>query len=185
MGGIADYIHELRRAACEELWNVGVIRLANSIKLSGIKKDTVTMHSVALAGHIGPDGTCKGITYSDQFGSWHEVIVQATTKISLKQMKASADTENDQIHMPGGLVCKWSAETCIDFEAGEAYWRKVPINRCSPQRHAVIYEGLAVILNTTHEDPLQPPSIIHTVVQDDKVFALRRTGPYQGCAIPA
>ncbi|VDM55556.1 unnamed protein product [Angiostrongylus costaricensis] len=143
------------------------------------------MSSVTLAGRIGLDGACKGTTYSDQLGSRQKVIVQATIEISVKQMKASANTEYDQIHMPGGLVCKWSAETSIDFEAREVYWRKAPINGCSPERHAVIYEGLAVILNTTHEDPIKPPSITYTVEQDDKVFALRRTAPYQGCAIPA
>lgn len=41
------------------------------------------MRRFTLRGSITPDGTCKGAQYSNSYGTWDDVVVQATVKLTV------------------------------------------------------------------------------------------------------
>jgi len=53
-------------------------------RLQGIRPNRTTIHSITLGGRINNDGSCKGIQYSDPYGTWDDVVVQGTAKVTLK-----------------------------------------------------------------------------------------------------
>lgn len=64
----------------------GLLKLGNAEIIDGLKSNHIYYRSVTLAGKVIVDGTCKGVQYSDYYGTWDDVVVQATVKISLKTL---------------------------------------------------------------------------------------------------
>jgi len=94
-----------------------------------------------LASSVSIDGKCSGSQYTDGYGSWENVVVQASVKIILKSFKASIKRSTDQIILPSGTHCKATSGYCIDSEGAEAYWPPLPIDSCHFDRYDILYEG--------------------------------------------
>lgn len=178
--GYADYILDLHETGCLEAHKIGGLTLPTGLRLSDLPRDTTTTRSVILAGSLTDDGTCGGASYSDQFGSWTDVFVQASVAITLKSYTATAETKMDTIHLGPELVCKFSAAHCLDFELGESYWSVPEDEACNKNKHLLLYSGPAVRYEKYEVDS-QQKTVTYLVENKDKVFSLRVTEPYTTC----
>ncbi|EGI58576.1 hypothetical protein G5I_13313 [Acromyrmex echinatior] len=109
----------------------------------GLKSNSTSSRSITLAGHAAADGRCSGTQYSDPYGTWDSVVVQATVKITLRDFEASIRRSSDEIVLPSGLHCKVATGTCLDMDGGETFWSTVPPDNCHFSHYDVLYEGKA------------------------------------------
>lgn len=180
-GGYAEYILELREQACNLLYDTGSMRLTSVISLNGLDREALNVRSVVLAGTVNVDGTCKGAPYADQYGTWDNVIVQASVKVKATRYLAMVNTKTDVVHLRNNVKCTWSKGTCVDGVEGEAYWKSISIDGCSQDNFAVLYEGSAVEIHQNRSDRGYTDRYMYLVESGEKIFALERGAPYPDC----
>src|SRR5580765_3398282 len=112
--GKADYIHETGYTQCLRILQDGTFSLGAGNVIHGLKFNRTSFHSLTLAGRISNDGSCKGTQYSDPYGTWDDVIVQAVVKISLRQSHAPVKLNPGKIILKSGTVCVLSDSFCLD-----------------------------------------------------------------------
>lgn len=131
------------------------------------------IRSVDLAGDVDSDGGCEGSKYADPYGSWKDVVVQGTIRITLRQQTVRVSLENNRIHLSSGTICKLSDGSCMDGEGGQTFWDPIPLDQCGFNKYGLLYEGNAkkltdVILNKTQ--------IVYSLSTRDVTFALTAKG---------
>ncbi|VDO78357.1 unnamed protein product [Heligmosomoides polygyrus] len=181
MGGFAEYVMELRERSCMQLYDTGSVQLSVAATLTGLERESLNTRSVMLAGAVAPDGTCEGAPYSDQYGSWSKVIVQATVRVRATRYLAQVNTKTDVIHLQHGVQCPWSKGYCMDAEAGETYWKSSPIEGCAQENFVILYEGSATEVRQAPVSEASPDRVTYLVEQGEKIFALERTRSYSDC----
>jgi hypothetical protein len=102
--------------------------------------------SINLAGSATVDGRCSGTQYSDPYGIWDKVDVQATIRITLKDYEVPIERTTSQLRLPSGQRCDTRREECLDSEHGKTFWSVVSQNSCQFKRYDVLYEGTAIKL---------------------------------------
>ena len=96
-----------------------------------------------FAGYINWEGKCNGVGYSDPFGTWENVVVQGTIKISLSAQIAEIKLNSNTIHLRSGTICSLLDGCCIDQERGYTFWNTVPVDNCKFQQYSIHYERLS------------------------------------------
>lgn len=177
-GGYAEYIHEIDRETCNNLYHTGAYQLNYERLISGIKKNETNSFPITFAGSLGPDGACKGVYYSDPYGSWEDVTVQGLLKITVTVQKAKVNLNTNKIHLKSGTVCKYSDGTCMDQEAGRSYWTMFPADPCRFEQYSIIFRGNVAKITDTSADN---PQIIYTMTRDDITFALTKKSSRSIC----
>lgn len=86
--GRKEYLLEIGEQPCRRLHDTGTITIGNAI-LDKIIRNATNLRSTMLAGSVGMDGKCSGSQYSDSYGEWENVFVQASIKITLRTFEAS------------------------------------------------------------------------------------------------
>ncbi|XP_035742933.1 uncharacterized protein LOC118450980 [Vespa mandarinia] len=161
----------LHRADCE-IPNLQPINSTGYVQLS----QTADYYSVKAlqcrSGTVTTDGTCKTSQYSDLYGTWDEVVVQAIVRLTLQDYIATVKTKANQIHLKSGTACALDGEACHDLYESESYWSNIPTDSSGFYEYNVLYEGPAMKL--TPAESFQRP-ILYTVATKDVTFALTRT----------
>ncbi|AJG39061.1 glycoprotein [Wenzhou crab virus 2] len=152
--GMATYVVELGRSACLDAVETRRVRWSGTI-LDGLSLGKETHSLQTIAGSVTSGGKCEGSSYSDQFGSWSGVVVQAEIKMFIDRYSTTANIRTGDITIRGGLRCEWDSQSCFDNMAGETYWRKKEDGACPEKSFDVLYQGPAVRvsslrLGTTH-----------------------------------
>lgn len=114
--GRREYIQEIGEQTCHRLHETGTITIINAI-IDRISKSTKNLRSIMLAGSSTESGRCSGSQYTDSYGSWENMVIQAFVKITLAPIKRSTD----DIILSSGTHCKVTAGYCIDTERTESY----------------------------------------------------------------
>ncbi|KAL6252255.1 hypothetical protein P5V15_015748 [Pogonomyrmex californicus] len=96
-GGHRKYLLELDQHKCARLHETGSIVLGNSVSIIGLLLNATNYRIVTLAGTTNMDGSCKGSHFSDPYGTWDDVIVEAAVTITLRDYFAPARTKTDYI----------------------------------------------------------------------------------------
>lgn len=86
--GRREYLQEIGEHACRRLHETGSFRIANAV-VDRIIGNATNLRSVTLAGSATADGKCSGSQYTDGYGSWENVVVQASLRITLKTFEIS------------------------------------------------------------------------------------------------
>ena len=169
--GRQQYLQAIPREACQLLHSSGAVYISPRVQLSGIEPNTTATHSVTLAGKIGPDGRCDGTTYSDPYGTWTNVIVQAIVKVTVKSYSAAVRLSDNKIVLRSGQQCRWQSGHCLDSEDGYTFWEPAPTDYCKFNNYDVLYDGQAarVSSKTTIE------STMYLVSTEEATFALTQT----------
>ncbi|KYN00614.1 hypothetical protein ALC62_08613, partial [Cyphomyrmex costatus] len=167
---ILEYIQEIGEQACRRLHETGTLTIGNAI-LDLIKANSTNYRSTT-AGSTTVDGKCSGAQFSDGYGSWDNVMVQAVVKITLRALELSVKRAAEYIIMPSGTYCKISSKLCIDADGSETYWLPMPIDNCHFDQYDILYEGLATKLSprVNHSIPT-----VYTVTTQETTFALTKT----------
>ncbi|XP_035731227.1 uncharacterized protein LOC118445617 [Vespa mandarinia] len=118
------------------------------------------------------DGICKGSQYSDLYGTWDDVVVYDSVRITLQEYFATVKTKTNQIHLKSGTVWALDEEACLDSDRSESYWSNIPTDNCGFYEYDLLYEGPAMKLK--HAESSQEP-ILYTVTKKDLTFAVTRT----------
>lgn len=99
------------------------------------------------------------------------MIVQASIKITTRELTLPVKYKSNEIILPLGARCRATAGECND--ADETYWNVIPQDNCQFSRYDVLYEGQAYRL--TPEVVKSDSPIVYTVTTRDTTFALART----------
>lgn len=177
--GYNEYLHDISPQACRRLHEDGSISLGNGAVLTGFKINATTTRTLLLAGSLTQEGKCAGSQYSDPYGSWNNVVVQAMARVSLKSGRAVVKIESDQIRLSSGTTCSLQAGSCIDGEDGHTFWSPVPTDTCKFDKYQVLYEGLASKIHNKHGTDNTPQ--IYTLTTHDITFALAKIGEARLC----
>jgi len=90
----------------------GTLSLGVGSIVDGLKPNRITPRSVTLA--IRNNGSCKGTQYSDPYGTWDDVVVQAIARVSLKTSYVSVQINTGKIILKSGTICALSEGFCLD-----------------------------------------------------------------------
>lgn len=168
-----NYIREISAENCKKLLDTGTIFLGNNALISGIKVNSTSSHSLTYAGTIGVDGSCTGTQFTDPYGTWDGVVVQASIKITTRELTLPIKYTSNEIILPLGARCRATTGECNDADGTMTYWNVMPRDNCQFSRYDVLYESPAYRL--TPEIVKSDSPIVYTVTTRDTTFALART----------
>ncbi|XP_039315420.1 uncharacterized protein LOC120359986 [Solenopsis invicta] len=175
--GRREYLQEIGENACRRLHESGSFRMGDAM-VDGIVKNATNLRTVTLAGSATTEASCEGAQYTDGYGTWKNVVVQALLRITLKTFEVQVKRSTGQAIMPSGAQCKLSHGYCIDVEGAETYWSPLPVDHCHFDQYDIIYEGLATKLKPKVN---QSTPTIYTVTTQETTFALTKTSEFDVC----
>ncbi|CAL1672026.1 unnamed protein product [Lasius platythorax] len=172
--GRSKYIRKVSANTCKKLHNTKTIFLGGSALISGLKVNfTTTLHSPVL-----PQRMDAAPELSDPFGTWDNVVVQGTVKIT-KSLQLPARYSTNEVILPSGARCHVTNGGCNDADGMTTYWSVLPIDSCQFNRYDVLYQGPAYRLTSISTQKETP--IIYTVTTKDTTFALAKTNEFNLC----
>jgi len=171
--GQMEYLLETGYTRCRQMLIDGTLSLGVGSIVDGLKPNRTTSRSVTLAGTIRNDGSCKGTQYSDPYGTWDNVVVQAIARVSLKTSYVSVQINTGKIILKSGTICALSEGFCLDPDDGYTFWKPMPTSSCNFQQYDVLYEGSATKIKDDTTDPSSPT--IYSLSTEDITFALTKT----------
>lgn len=175
--GRREYIVQVSRDTCKQLHATGMMAIGSS-QIAQIRRNATETRALVLAGTIGTDGSCKGTQYSDAFGTWDNVVVQASIKVTLRDYIAPVQIKSDEIILQSGTRCPTSEGYCTDSDGSDIFWSPIPHENCNFGHYDVLYEGLATRLSPREGDP---GLTVYTVTTHETTFALTRTSELPLC----
>lgn len=101
--GRREYLHPLTQQLRQQVHATGCLLLEHNTLISELRKNSSDTRSFTLSCSITTDVTCKGAQYSDPYGTWDDVVVQATVKITMRGYYVQ--TRSNQIHLKSGTFC--------------------------------------------------------------------------------
>lgn len=174
----AEYLLDIDAAGCQKIQETGRVIIGNEI-IDGLIKNYTETRSINIAGKIKSNGECKGVPYSDAFGSFDDnTVVQGVVTITLRDYLAPLDLDNNLLHLKEGVTCAFNRGSCSDYEGGQIFWERVPMDQCQFNKYTVLYEGPATIGKIKNEDISQ---IIYTVQTPEITFALAKEMTHTKC----
>lgn len=171
-GGRQIYQIDLDYRGCKNLFTSGSIRISESVTINGLKANETTIRTVQLAGSTSVDSSCKGTQYSDRFGTYEDVLVEAVVEIYYSTYKVRVNVERDQVELKTGVRCAYPDGNCLDVTGSRIYWETQPGDSCGFQQYQRIYEGKATKLSATDEE--QEVYLINNVGISIALMAKRR-----------
>ena len=178
-GGRRVYLQETAASNCRRIHETGAIDLGGRDGyITGLKPNSSSTRSITLAGQTSVDGRCSGAQYSDPYGTWDSVVVQATIRVTLRDFEAPIRRNSHEIILPSGLHCKVTAGECLDTDGDETFWSMIPPDSCHFSHYDVLYEGQASKLTPKAN---QTAPTIYTVTTRETTFAFTQAGKSNLC----
>lgn len=178
--GYANYLQETSRSRCIQMHKEGLLKVGTGDIIDGLKPNHTYYRSITLAGRVSVDGTCKGVQYSDHYGTWDDVVVQASLKIALRTAYVPVKLNSGKIMLKSGTVCDLADESCIDIDDGYTFWNSVPTGTCDFEMYDILYEGVAIKYQGTLNTHTYNTTIF-TLESQDTTFALTQTKIHTIC----
>lgn len=176
--GRKQYLLDITHELCKQMQLNGMFTVGVNTQITGLKRNATDTRSVTLAGRIGVDGECAGTQYSDPYGTWDNVVVQASIKVTLQNYQTPIKISSSEIILRSGLHCKMQDGMCIDTDGAFTFWTPLPEDSCQFNSYDILYEGLATKL-TPKESTTGP--VIYTVTTRATTFALTQTSEFTIC----
>jgi len=111
--GKKSYVQEIGQRGCQKIQETGIITIGTAV-IDRVLLNETLHHSITLAGSVTVDGKCEGTQYTDGYGTWTHVIVQAAVKITLKQFKVAVRHSTGVLLLLSGVHCDVQLGRCID-----------------------------------------------------------------------
>jgi len=165
-----EYLLETGHTKCLRMFQDGSLSLGSVGTIDGLKPNSTTTRSVMLAGSARDSGTCQGTQYSDPYGTWDNVVVDAVVRISLKSSYVPVHLGTGKIMLKSGTVCTLSDGFCLDSDDGYTFWKPMPTSSCNFHQYDVLYEGIATKIKDDSKDPSSPTILLRT--EHPKLFIL-------------
>ncbi|XP_057319183.1 uncharacterized protein LOC130664100 [Microplitis mediator] len=171
-----NYLLDLSESLCRDMYHTGSFPLAYNVPVNGLQRNATNHRHVMLGGSLGNDGTCEGTSYSDPFGDWSYVVVDANLYITVNKYMGRVDIKSGMVALRSGHKCNLKDLKCIDGAGYSAFWRDIPADSCPLTKFGVLYEGMA-----THIIGSAPNPDVYTVTTEDITFALARKVVHDLC----
>ena len=134
--GRQQYMYEISRDQCAKMHETGFLKFGGSHVITGIKVNNTILRGIDL---VGKGDNCAGGSFSDDFGSYTDVYVQAVITINLTEQTAIVNLDNDKLHLKSEVVCKYSISNCIDNEEGYSFWNLLPSDTCNYNHYGILF----------------------------------------------
>ena len=153
---------------------IGTFLVTPSLQISKLKVNETLFQSVTLAGSVTPNGDCTHETdsftqFSDSYGIWNNVVIQAIFKIILQGHYATIHLNSNKIQLGSGVICTLSDKFCTDVEYGQTFWDTLPNDVCNFNKYEIIYEGPA---NKTYGNTTDICKTVYYSTTEDITFVL-------------
>ena len=175
--GKFSYIEEISKEACQRMHVYGTYEIAGT-HIVQLKSNQSVSRPITLAGHVENDGTCSGSAYSDPYGTWTDVVVLASIKITLQDYVANVRANLNRVHLRSGVACDLTATHCVDIEGGDTFWEPIPADFCKFSDYSILYNGYVDKIYDYVNDESQ---IVYSIRTQSTTFALTTTGQYMTC----
>ena len=165
--GHSEYIQDVTRDKCNQMQTKGTFPVTSSLRISKLRINETSFHSVTLAGSVTPNGDCTSTQFSDPYGTWNNIVVQAMFKINLHEHYATIYSNSIQIQLGSGIICKLSDTYCTDVEYQQTFWDILPNEVCDFNKYEFIYEGPA---NKTHDNTTDNSETLYSLTNQIKNY---------------
>lgn len=173
--GINEYIYPISRELCQVAHDHKTLRIGNTF-IDGLEINTTTVRSISLAGSVNSNADCTNSQYSDPFGTWDDVFVIGTAKITLKVQSIRVKVSENKVYFPSGHQCNLDKGNCIDPEYGYSYWNPLPQRFCNPNTYSILFKGFATKLTSDTET-------VYSMNVRDTSFSLYTIGTETSCGV--
>lgn len=144
-GALANFIHPVGAEECRNIHRYKTLNLYNH-NIAKIQMNGTTTASITLFGYTKMDGSCKGVSYTENGKTWENVIVEANIKIQTKDYYAQVKLESNEISLMGGITCPYLDGYCLDTIYGETTWNYITDRSCDKDL-SLLYQGTARSIN--------------------------------------
>lgn len=165
--GRRRYLVDLDQGACSHLHNTHSFVYGHTTPMVNLQPNATNYRTLTLVETIGVDGTCNGAQFSDPYGTWSNVIVEAFIYITFRSYGAMAKPAKDAIILKTGVHCKISDLSCLDDDGSNVYWSPLPEDEYQFHSYDVLYQGPA---NKIYDSGSRYP-VIYSVTTEETTFA--------------
>ncbi|XP_032681742.1 uncharacterized protein LOC116849068 [Odontomachus brunneus] len=171
------YLVDLDQGACDKLHRTRSFSYGTESPVVDLFPNTTNYRSLILAGTISVDGSCHGSQFSDPYGTWNDVVVEAFLSVIFWDYYASTKTSQNLLILKSGTHCRISDLTCIDEDGANVYWAPLPSDACRFHSYDVLYQGLATkIFDASSHYPL-----VYSITSQETTVALSKTSERSLC----
>lgn len=130
---------------------------------------------------MDPEGNCKGVDYSDPFGDWSSVVVQATTKVTLTDGIGLYNTLTSTVIVPGVTSCSYSESYCSSPSTGTVIWDMTQPKDCDGMGYSILWRGTGYKQIPSGNPPSREDFFTFVVESVNFVVAIKATGKSEYC----
>ena len=171
---IQEYLYDISNENCKFIHETGIFKYDNLHTISGLKINSTKTTGIELAGKV-EGKSCTGASFSDNYGTWNNVIVQGLIKITLLEEYAQVSLKNDKIRLNSGTVCRFSDQHCIYMQAGHTFWSLLPNEDCFQNKYNILYKGIVKKISSANM------STVYSINTNEISFALEATEKMNHC----
>ena len=142
VNGPSEYIQDVTRDQCNRMHTMVTFLVAPSLQISKLEVNKTMFHSVILEASVTPNGDYTATQFSNPYGTWNNVVVQAIFKITLQEQYATIHLYSNKIQLGSGIICTLSDTYSIDVQYGRTFWKTLPDDVCNFNKYEVIYENI-------------------------------------------
>lgn len=188
-GGYMSYPLRIGRDRCNRAIQTGELCLfcdtPYRVSLTNLEINKSYKRAHTFAGIIEANSGCKGVPYSDEFGSWNNVIVEGYITVIISKGKCTLSKDDNNIHLPHSISCPAAMGFCDDDIYGEFFWKVFDEDSCYSSYHKVLYEGPSNITSQPNGKRDGYQLGIVTVITQNILFSLQVTAPRSLCSLEA
>ena len=177
--GLQEYLLEVSHEVCARMHTSRIFNYDNTHVIYDLKINDSTSRGMYLAGDA-IDGSCNTGSFSDRYGTWSNVNVEALITITLMEYVARVDIIKNKLMLRSGVVCNFNDLTCIDSEGGYTFWKPFKQTSCLEEKYNVIYDGLATEIKTKRSNELETLYVVNNNIH---LFSILVIGEINDCGI--
>lgn len=142
-GSPCKYLVDLDQGACTRMHHTRTFTYSAGNSIVDLPPNATNYRTLTLSGTTGPDDTCLGAQFSDPYGHWNNVIVEASLYITFREYFAVAKPNQYTLILKSGIHCKASDLACVDEDGANVFWAPLPDDTCKFNSYDVLYQGYA------------------------------------------
>lgn len=175
--GLQEYLLEISSTDCQQIHLTKTFFYDSTHIIHNLKVNDTTHRSIYLAGDA-VDNSCNTASFSDQFGSWSKVNVEAVISITLNNYLAEVDVKKNKLVLRSGVVCEFDKMSCIDSEGGYTFWNPIQNIDCIIDKYFILYDGIVSRVYSRHFNSSQT---IYSIDQYNMLFSFAELGRFNDC----
>lgn len=171
-GGLSSYIQEVSRDECMTMHRHGTYSFHGKM-ISNLARNGSTPFSMTIAGWANSAGSCSGAYYNSGMQEYKDVVVTASIQVTLVDYTTDTRKADKAVILKGGVVCPFSAMTCMDMTHGYTFWDSSHQGICEDTEYTVLYTGKVNV--TTYTDRKTGLKIhMYSKKEGDIIFTVER-----------